>query len=153
VADLVPEPNQRAVARRDMRVSDQDRSIVLDELRVHFAEGRLDLGEFEERVNAVVAARFRGDLTPLLDDLPELNPPKPGPPVRERRPRQSKPLWDSALFRIHTYITLVFAAFFLAIYFGVNLVADGVPFWPIFPISVFATTLGLHAAIRKGAQN
>jgi len=153
VTELVPEPDERGVARRDKRVSDKDRSIVLDELRVHFAEGRLDLGEFEERVNAVVVARFRGDLTPLLDDLPELNPPKPGPPVRERRPRSERSLWDSRLFRVHAYVVFVLCAFMLVIYGGVNMIADGQPFWPIFPISVFAMTVGVHAAIRKGIQS
>lgn len=153
MADLVPDHGERAVARRDVRVSDDDRTEVLDELRVHFAAGRLDLAEFEERVNAVVVARFRGELTPLLDDLPEVRPPQPsGPPIRQRQGKR-RPVLDSTEFRIHSYIVMVVSAFLLAIYFGVLMVADNtgsIPFWPIFPISALGLTVGIHAAVRKG---
>jgi hypothetical protein len=138
------------VARRDVRVSDEDRTAVLDELREHFTVGRLTLSEFEERTNAVVMARYRGDLAPLLDDLPELAPPpRLGPPVRPRRPKPQRPVLDSVAFRIHLNVVLVLSAFLLAIYLGVGLVADGQPFWPIFPISVLGLTVGVHAAVRK----
>lgn len=152
MAELVPDPGpERMVARRDLRISDEDRTHVLDELQEHFAAGRLDLAEFEHRVNAVVVARYRGEVSPLLDDLPEIRPPEPaGPPLRERRKAAS--VFASEAFRIHTYVVLAVSAFLLAIYFGVTLVADtgDVPFWPIFPISVLGLTVGLHAAVRKG---
>jgi hypothetical protein len=147
-AELVPDPEQRMVARRDVRVSDQERRAVLDELQQHFGEGRLDLAEFEERTNAVVAARYRGDLMPLLDDLPELHPTPAGPPVRPR-PTKEHPVMGSVAFRIHLYLSLVVSAFLLAIYGGVTLVADGVPFWPVFPISAIGLGLGAHAAVRR----
>lgn len=154
--DLVPEHEQKPIARQDMRVSDAERTAVLDELREHFGAGRLDLSEFEERTNAVVIARFRGELTPLLADLPELHPTPAGPPVRDRnrpRGRGRRPVLDSVGFRIHLYLSLVVAAFLLMIYFGVAMVADGVPFWPIFPISALGLGVGVHAAIRKAVAD
>jgi Domain of unknown function (DUF1707) len=150
VSELVPDPDQRPVARRDMRVSDDERRAVVDELRVHYGAGRLDLAEFEDRTNAALAARVRGELEPLLDDLPELAPPKPGPPIRERR-RSPSSGEGSAALRIHTYVWLVLSAFFIVIYAGTASIADGdIPFWPIFPIAAIGRSVGLHAAIRQG---
>jgi hypothetical protein len=151
VSELVPDPgssDQRPVARRDVRVSDAERRAVVDELREHFGAGRLDLAEFEDRTNAALAARVRGELEPLLDDLPELRPfdDDGGPPIRRRPP---KPPGHAAL-RIHTNIWLALSAFFLMIWVGTLFIADGVPFWPIFPISAIGLSVGIHAAVRKG---
>jgi hypothetical protein len=155
VGELVPEPQQQrpqpAVARRDLRVSDQDRHAVVDELRVHFSLGRIDLSELEDRVTAALEARVRGDLVPLLDDLPELRPATPysGPPIRERSDRP-----EGAALRLHFYVWGVLSAFFVVIWAGVAAQADGdVPFWPIYPIAAIGLTVGLHAAIRKGFEN
>jgi hypothetical protein len=149
VGDLVPDHDQRLVARRDMRVSDEERHSVVDELRAHYGAGRLDLAEFEDRINAALAARVRGELEPLLDDLPDLTPPVTGPPVR---PRPVKP--GSPALRIHTYIWLVLSAFFLVLYAGIASVSDSsVPFWPIFPIAVTGLTVGIHAAVRRGMEH
>jgi hypothetical protein len=146
VGDLVPDHDQRPVARRDMRVSDDERRAVVDELRTHYGAGRLDLAEFEDRTNAALAARVRGELEPLLDDLPELAPPRSGPPVRPRPEKQG-----AVALRIHTYIWLVLSAFFVVLYAGVELVADaGAPFWPIFPIAAVGLSVGIHAAVRRG---
>lgn len=54
----------------ELRCSDADRDKVADQLREHYAEGRLDLDEFQERTNAVYAAKTFGDLAPLTADLP-----------------------------------------------------------------------------------
>lgn len=54
----------------DIRVSQQERERVVDLLRGHAGEGRLDLDELEQRVEAALAARTRGDLDALLADLP-----------------------------------------------------------------------------------
>ena len=153
VSELVPDPDQRPVerpvARRDMRVSDEERRAVVDELRVHYGAGCIDLAEFEDRTNAALAARVRGELEPLLGDLPELAPPPAGPPVRPRPEKQG-----SAALRIHTYIWLVLSAFFLVLHAGVSSVSDGnVPFWPIFPIAAIGLSVGIHAAVRHGIEH
>jgi hypothetical protein len=54
-----------------MRVSDAERSAVAEILGQHYAEGRLDQAEFDERVGRTMAAKTRGDLMGLFDDLPE----------------------------------------------------------------------------------
>lgn len=53
-----------------MRVSDAEREAAAAEVREHFASGRLDQEELDERLSAVFAARTRGDLNALFADLP-----------------------------------------------------------------------------------
>src|SRR5579862_1832815 len=66
-----------------LRVSDAERTAVADQLSAHFAAGRLDQAEFDERMSRAMAAKTRGELPPLLADLPPLA----GPPARvARRP-------------------------------------------------------------------
>jgi hypothetical protein len=53
-----------------MRVSNDDRERVARVLHDSMAEGRLTVGELEERLDKVYAAKTFGDLEPLLRDLP-----------------------------------------------------------------------------------
>ena len=57
-----------------IRVSDAERSTVAELLSQHYADGRLDQAEFDERVSRTMAAKTRGDLAGLFDDLPETGP-------------------------------------------------------------------------------
>jgi hypothetical protein len=72
----------------DQRASDAEREVVADRLRAAAADGRLDPDELEERVAAAYAARTRGELVPLTQDLPAApaaEPPRRMPPaVREK---------------------------------------------------------------------
>jgi hypothetical protein len=70
-----------------MRVSDGERQAVTDRLAEHFADGRLDQAEFDERAGQAMAAKTRADLAGLLDDLPDAPPPDTGAPDRPRRRR------------------------------------------------------------------
>ncbi|MEU6120928.1 DUF1707 domain-containing protein [Streptomyces sp. NPDC047123] len=54
----------------DLRASDADRERVAEQLRDALAEGRLDMAEFEERLDATYRARTYGELEPLTRDLP-----------------------------------------------------------------------------------
>jgi hypothetical protein len=53
------------------RVSDRERDAVGERLRDAAAEGRLDLDELNERLDAAYQARTYADLLPLTSDLPE----------------------------------------------------------------------------------
>lgn len=53
-----------------VRASDAERERVVDQLREHFAAGRLDPEEFTERMEGAFAARYRDELPGLLADLP-----------------------------------------------------------------------------------
>ncbi|WP_030793520.1 DUF1707 SHOCT-like domain-containing protein [Streptomyces sp. NRRL S-920] len=54
----------------ELRASDADRERVAEVLRDAMAEGRLDMTEFEERLDAAYKARTYGELEPLTRDLP-----------------------------------------------------------------------------------
>ncbi|QHC29683.1 MULTISPECIES: DUF1707 SHOCT-like domain-containing protein [unclassified Streptomyces] len=64
-------------ARPELRASDTDRERVAEVLRDALAEGRLDMGEFEERLEATYAARTYGELVPITRDLPAGSAPAP----------------------------------------------------------------------------
>src|SRR4051812_2527436 len=57
------------------RASDAEREAAVGALRTAAHEGRLDVDELEERVAAAYAAKTRGELMTLLDDLPSARPP------------------------------------------------------------------------------
>lgn len=64
-----------------MRAADADRQRVAEQLQSAYAEGRLDLGEYDDRVRQAWAARTYGELDGLTTDLPRERPPQP--PVAE----------------------------------------------------------------------
>jgi hypothetical protein len=59
----------------DIRVGDAEREAVADELREHYAQGRLTLEDFQRRLDASFAAKTRADLDTLIRDLPHTMPP------------------------------------------------------------------------------
>jgi hypothetical protein len=56
----------------DLRVSDQERERAAEEIRQHFAAGRLDEDELNDRLAAAYAAKTSGELATLRADLPKL---------------------------------------------------------------------------------
>src|SRR5579863_3259887 len=58
-----------------LRVSDAERQTVTDRLAEHFADGRLDQAEFDDRVGRAMNAKTRADLSGLFSDLPETGAP------------------------------------------------------------------------------
>ena len=74
-----------------IRVSDAERNAVTERLAAHYGDGRLDQAEFDERVTRAMAAKTRGDLDGLFDDLPDPEPTGasgtggPAVPYRRRR--------------------------------------------------------------------
>lgn len=52
-----------------LRLSDADREAAVDALADHYAVGRLDRDEFDERSDAVRSARTRADLAVVFADL------------------------------------------------------------------------------------
>ncbi|BEL09982.1 DUF1707 domain-containing protein [Actinoplanes sichuanensis] len=53
-----------------MRAGDGDRETVAEQLKQALDQGRLDLSEYDERVQKAYAAKTYGDLEGLLADLP-----------------------------------------------------------------------------------
>lgn len=66
MADMEPAGPDRA----RLRISDEDRHRVAEVLREAAGDGRIDLGELDERLDAAYAAKTYADLVPLTADLP-----------------------------------------------------------------------------------
>lgn len=76
-------PRRTVTRDADMRASQEERERVVELLRTHAGEGRLELDELEQRVEAALGARTRGELDALLRDLPgSLRRPRQGGAVR-----------------------------------------------------------------------
>jgi hypothetical protein len=54
-----------------LRASDADRERMIEMLRAHHLEGRLDAQEFEQRLQRCLQARTVGELNDLSSDLPD----------------------------------------------------------------------------------
>jgi hypothetical protein len=79
---------------RMLRIGDAERVAAASALGDHFAAGRLDQVEFDERLGKAYAARTFEDLEPLFADLPE---PRPVPAsVPTAPPLLPPPAWESA---------------------------------------------------------
>jgi hypothetical protein len=65
-----------------LRVSDQDRHQVAEVLRQAAGEGRIDLDELDERLDATFSAKTYADLVPITADLPAVG----AKPVPAHRP-------------------------------------------------------------------
>lgn len=63
-----------------LRISDSERAHATALLGEHYAQGRLDLEEFDDRSTLAMAARYQDQLDTLLADLPSLDPVPASPP-------------------------------------------------------------------------
>jgi hypothetical protein len=70
----VSEGGAVADRREDLRAADVDRQFVAERLKAALDEGRLSLGEYDDRLKETYAARTYGDLDGILKDLPGFHP-------------------------------------------------------------------------------
>ncbi len=110
------------VPPEDMRVSDTDRRHVQERLRRAHDAGQLDLGEFDDRVRSVWAARTRGELERVTADL-SAPPPEPG-----RRPMFSA-TGGGVTMRVLTIVWTSLVAVNLMIW-GIVALTTGHPIYP-----------------------
>jgi hypothetical protein len=81
---LEPRPGQPADPSA-LRISDAERHQVAEILREAAGEGRIDLDELDQRLEATYAARTYADLVPITFDLPAHRPAAhPAPPPQPR---------------------------------------------------------------------
>ena len=94
-----------------MRVSDAERQEVADRLAEHFASGRLDQAEFDDRVGRAMGAKTRADLGGLFSDLPDTG--APVAPARSRRRYRHPILLLAAVIALIVVATHVVSWFFV----------------------------------------
>jgi Domain of unknown function (DUF1707) len=128
MTDSAPVPYEPLPEAR-LRVGDAERYEAATALGEHFATGRLDQAEYDERVQAAYAGRTRADLDALFTDLPEPAPfrptPAPGPPGwqagRAARDRTRRRGWGPPVVPVLLVV---------ALFVTVSVIAD----FPVFPL-------------------
>jgi Domain of unknown function (DUF1707) len=80
-----------------LRISDDDRNRVAEVLRHAAGEGRIDLEELDERLEAAYRAKTYGELVPITADLPVTPVRHPVPAPQAVRPAQSGPMYSSSV--------------------------------------------------------
>ncbi len=116
------------VRTTDLRVSDVERTAVQERLRRAVGDGQLELHEFDERLQAVWAARTRGELDRITLDLPE--PPPPAPPAPRHRVFSDTP--GGTTMRVLTTVWASLVAVNVVVWLLVAFFVDGfVHPWPI----------------------
>jgi len=143
-----------------MRVGDEEREQVVAALRKQFAEGKLSLDDFGDRVEAAYAAVTSDDLYHSVRDLgvpttsaapavfaPPERPEPPEHPERVARPTPPAVGGDRGpvarrAFYAHLGPYVVVNVFLVMIYILTDL---GGYFWPIWPMMGWGVALGIHA--------
>jgi len=69
---LNPLSPQNNPSNQDYRIGDAERQKAMDDLGKHFAAGRLDITEYDNRLTNVAEATMRSDLIPIFSDLPAI---------------------------------------------------------------------------------
>jgi hypothetical protein len=124
------------MSREDMRAGDADRKVVAEQLKTALDEGRLDLHEYDERLQRTYAAKTYADLDGLLDDLPGTVPVQqsqvqpataPPPPVSSAAapaPRSNDMQWVGPYAGVVLVCTLIWL---------ITSIASGelLYFWPV----------------------
>jgi hypothetical protein len=144
-----------AQRREDIRAADSDRQFVADRLREALNEGRLDLGEYDDRLKQAYAARTYGELDTLLHDLPTVVPAERaqlattgsaqpaatgGPPYRRRQ----IPVWLQATWGSWLTCSLVCVVIWLATSPG------GYP-WPVWVAGPWGAILLARTIMALGS--
>jgi hypothetical protein len=133
-----------------MRVSDADREQVTARLREHFAEGRLNQEELDERITATLSAKTVGDLRRIMADLPEPEP--AGAQAGQGRARGWPPPWDSGPVYRYRRGPRLLPLVLLLLFLFLILPGSGWVFFGIFKILLllwlFACVVGIFAAFR-----
>jgi hypothetical protein len=122
----------------DLRVSDAERQEVADRLRSALDEGRLDLTEYDERLQSAYQAKTYRELKPLTADLPgPARPERSQLAAATHASTGAEPARAEPSRRRRSGIPPV--AFALILLAGLGLIvtlASGghVFFWPLFPL-------------------
>ncbi|MFC6012838.1 DUF1707 SHOCT-like domain-containing protein [Nocardia lasii] len=117
------------------RASDAERTVIVDQLGRHMADGRIDLSEYDQRVAQVYATTTRDQLAVVLSDLPAL-PEDTSAAPRERAARI--PVWQ----RIEAGSWAGVSVIVLVIWGLVSLSAGELTyFWPMWVIGPWGAVL------------
>ncbi|MBM2619181.1 DUF1707 domain-containing protein [Actinoplanes sp. LDG1-06] len=133
-----------------MRAADEDRRKVAEQLQLALEEGRLDLTEYDERVQGAYSAKTYADLDRLLTDLPNAAPivpaaPQPPSPVMTGDKATEK---ATGAWMAHVWGAWAKAAVFFTLIWGVAALASNetIFYWPVWVLGPWGVVLLLRTA-------
>ncbi|WP_184583842.1 DUF1707 SHOCT-like domain-containing protein [Lipingzhangella halophila] len=132
-----------------MRASDADRDATAERLAVALSEGRLDVAEYERRLDEAMTAVVIGELRALIADLPE-----PPPPAEHDEAElvgaaaQQSSVTSPWKDWVDEWRWWLGGAIIMTGIWGVTSIMGGalLPFWPLVPLGIWAAIL-IAAAI------
>ncbi|GAA1836376.1 DUF1707 domain-containing protein [Pseudonocardia ailaonensis] len=120
----------------ELRIGDAEREQAAARLGEHVGAGRLDLAEYEQRVDRVYAARTRAELDAVTADLPAA--PRPAPqrpfPVPPRMPRMPV----AAIWAPWALASVICLVIWVATSVGAG---RPLPFWPVWVFGPWGAVL------------
>ncbi|MDT0303677.1 DUF1707 SHOCT-like domain-containing protein [Streptomonospora wellingtoniae] len=133
----------------ELRASDADRDTVARRLSTALSEGRLDMAEYQTRLDSAMGAVTRGELVPLTADLPDPDTPASGPVDLARTGIESAPLsWRERAGRWHAWsggaVVMIAIWLFTSVASG-----DMQYFWPAMPLAIWAVVLYSGGGCRR----
>ncbi|RRR97384.1 DUF1707 SHOCT-like domain-containing protein [Glycomyces terrestris] len=123
-----------------LRISNADRDKAIEQLRAALDEGRIDLGEFDERSLAAYNAKTNAELDLIFEDLPggrpavgEVVPAGEAAPAAPAAPPARRGNW---IRRVPALRGLVTVGLICTAVWAATAIVAGEPgyFWPIWPI-------------------
>ncbi|WP_449060659.1 DUF1707 SHOCT-like domain-containing protein [Planomonospora algeriensis] len=132
-----------------MRASDDDRDRIASVLREHYAQGRLTVEEFDERLEQLYASRTYGELATLTSDLPDVDLRA----MREVAPRRPEAKAETVRTRLLAMWApwAVAVSINWAIWLAVG-VGDGLDFpypWPLWVMGPWGAILLVATVLMK----
>ena len=121
------------------RASDEEREQALRSLQRHYAAGRLDTAEFEERAALATRSRSRGELHALFADLPR---------GRGARAARTAARVDRAARNAHLRAFTMVNGGLVALW---ALTGAG-EFWPVWSIAPWGTAVAGHLWCSRSVQ-
>jgi hypothetical protein len=124
-----------------LRVGDAERATTVGELSRHYADGRLDLAEFDQRAAAAWSARTRAELAgPLVDLPPAASAPQLAAP---RRSRPDVPRDPGVVIHLAVYTAVIAALWVVWLLTGA-----GHP-WPLYPMLGWGSGVAGHVLAER----
>jgi uncharacterized protein DUF1707/2TM domain-containing protein len=112
-----------------VRAGDRERERTANQLGSALAQGYLEMGEYESRLQAAFAAHTTAELHGLVADLPLAQ-------LRRNDPRRREARRAAARRGVHIHLAgyLAMVVIVLTVWLAVGLSAGAWYFWPIWPI-------------------
>lgn len=127
--------------RDRLRAADADRARLAERLRVALDEGRLSLGEYDERLQQAYAAKTYGELDEIVADLPTVTPEQRSQVVPAQEPGRdvaASPAGRASGREVRRWVAGVWTAWLVAVLVNVVIWAavsagngELVYFWPM----------------------